>query len=572
MTLDADLDLATHDGFVSCLLGTQHSGFEVHCEDEEEADLDVGLLGHMTGRDAVVTFAARGDVQNVAALLASALLVQLTAGLLVPADTGDPFDASEALAIAREAYDELAGMAAPRAAPARIRIPFAALGYPAEAPALVRFALELAGDEDVVHLLGGFVSNAGTIAHTEAGMPTSAIEGGLFDEAIFGPLARTVDGALSLPANAALHPLDAPQGRAFGRIELPAPMRSPWVERYLPAQLPFARASTTLAVLPPALRPMVFTDGVLRCSGLTTLYALLVDGCAMVRRLVELGAPPELLEESEKRFIEARLRALVLDGAACFAVEDADADPPWSFDPHDIAERCAAGEVPLLRLDSIRAVLARGAVPALGWIETQLGERHELLAIERWPLGMYFFRALLTAAGIEIVPLDANGAVDEARLRAAREVFRVERAGDDPFLALLPPELRDVLAEWKVRPGASSAHIANVEAELGVALPAELAAYYRWTNGSEGTLGETWLGIAAVEEIANLTEDHELADAAPDYLLFGTNGGAEGFAFDRRSGAIVVLPLHEPGPEDILAQGSFVSFLLRVLEGTQFDD
>lgn len=716
--LDVDFDFATHQGFLPCRLGAHASGFELSVADEENADIDDELMGHMTGRDAAVVFVARNDLQNVAVMIAGAVLTQLSAGLFCPEHTGDVFDAREALEMARRDWEDLVGAAAPQGAAARIRIPFAALGFPDDAPQPVRYALELSEDADLADLVGGLVSNGATFSRTDQGLPVAPVAGGLFDESTFGPLGRFPDGSVWLPDASGVHPLDAPQGRAFGRIQLPRPIPSPWITRYLPEQLASAPASTTLPVLPAGLRPIFYRDGVLQRAGQTTLYAQLVDCCARYARLVELGAPPDVLD-TQVTFLETYVRAIVLDGAACFPSHDPDGE--WSYDASDIAGRCAAGDVPIERIQPIHDFLTRFAGPALGWIETQLGERDALLSIERWPHGMYLFRALLAAAGIEIVPLRGDGTVDGARLQAARDARYVDltsevherllphggdvwhpteaheglphvdvysygtdvgmllltggasrrrmtddagdaypfvelasllpigtgaaerdamcrtlwriavialrrglplapghtltldwmdpgatfellhwrdvpwahigpelgralprqpqllvvvprqRVGEATFPSLLPPELRAAIAAWQVHPGASDAAIARVERDLGVALPPELAAYYRSTNGSEGTLGETWLGLVPVEDIANLTDDHELADSAPDYVLFGTNGGAEGFAFDRRSGAVVVMPLHEPEPEAIVVQGSFVQFLQRVREDKQFD-
>lgn len=140
------------------------------------------------------------------------------------------------------------------------------------------------------------------------------------------------------------------------------------------------------------------------------------------------------------------------------------------------------------------------------------------------------------------------------------------------FLRECSVEIQAAVGAWETRPGASLETIRQVEGELGVKLPADLAELYQFSNGASGTLGRSFLQIEPVEGIADRTDDYDFAETAPDYVLFGTNGGAEGFAIDRRSGVIVVLPLHAPQPDDIVVQGSFRAFLERVAADTQFGD
>jgi hypothetical protein len=143
--------------------------------------------------------------------------------------------------------------------------------------------------------------------------------------------------------------------------------------------------------------------------------------------------------------------------------------------------------------------------------------------------------------------------------------------GDRTFTETLSPSLREALATWTRNPGASREAIAAVENGLRVTFPPDLVAFYLQSNGATGELGKTHLAIEPVEGIAARCADYDFGELAPDLLLFGTNGGSEGFAVDRRTGHIVVVPLHLPTDEGAVVQGGFATFLERVEKDTLFE-
>lgn len=54
-------------------------------------------------------------------------------------------------------------------------------------------------------------------------------------------------------------------------------------------------------------------------------------------------------------------------------------------------------------------------------------------------------------------------------------------------------------------------------------------------NGGEGFLGEDYLILWGAEELAQFNREYEVQEYAPGLVLFGSDGGGEGFAFDTRS-------------------------------------
>lgn len=58
--------------------------------------------------------------------------------------------------------------------------------------------------------------------------------------------------------------------------------------------------------------------------------------------------------------------------------------------------------------------------------------------------------------------------------------------------------------------------------------------FLRRHNGGEGFIGSNYLILWKAEEILPFNRDYEVERMAPDLLAFGSNGGGEAFAFDKR--------------------------------------
>ena len=83
--------------------------------------------------------------------------------------------------------------------------------------------------------------------------------------------------------------------------------------------------------------------------------------------------------------------------------------------------------------------------------------------------------------------------------------------------------------------GASSEAIAELERKLSVQLPAEYRAFMERSNGAEGVIGEVgYLMLWSIEDVADLNDEYGVTEFAPDLVLFGSDGGDTGYAFDTR--------------------------------------
>ncbi|WP_082938991.1 SMI1/KNR4 family protein [Mitsuaria sp. 7] len=90
------------------------------------------------------------------------------------------------------------------------------------------------------------------------------------------------------------------------------------------------------------------------------------------------------------------------------------------------------------------------------------------------------------------------------------------------------------LQDWEINAGASPEDIARVNAEFGGQLPAAYLRFIALHDGGEGFVGDNFLVLFRIGELAQFNREYEVADYAPGLLLFGSSGGGEGFAFDTR--------------------------------------
>lgn len=83
------------------------------------------------------------------------------------------------------------------------------------------------------------------------------------------------------------------------------------------------------------------------------------------------------------------------------------------------------------------------------------------------------------------------------------------------------------------------------EREAGFQLPGDYVRFLQETNGGEGFVGpNAYVILWRVEELLQMNKAYEVAEYAPGLFLFGSDGGGEAFAFDRRfdSESIVSVP------------------------------
>lgn len=95
----------------------------------------------------------------------------------------------------------------------------------------------------------------------------------------------------------------------------------------------------------------------------------------------------------------------------------------------------------------------------------------------------------------------------------------------------MEPELKD----WQLNAGATEEALRDVAVSLGHSLPTDYMQFLRKHNGGEGFVGDNYLVLWKAEDLSAFNREYEVDQYAPSLLLFGSNGGGEGYGFDTRS-------------------------------------
>lgn len=135
----------------------------------------------------------------------------------------------------------------------------------------------------------------------------------------------------------------------------------------------------------------------------------------------------------------------------------------------------------------------------------------------------------------------------------------------------MPFDKEKLLAQFSGNPPADEAAFQRFETEAWFQLPEEYKEFLTLANGGAGFIGEAYMMHWRIEELRELNQAYQVAEYAPDLVLFGSNGGGEAFAFDRRSdpAPIVIVPF--VGMEIGLAHQVGSSFGEFVLDSFRHD-
>jgi hypothetical protein len=121
-------------------------------------------------------------------------------------------------------------------------------------------------------------------------------------------------------------------------------------------------------------------------------------------------------------------------------------------------------------------------------------------------------------------------------------------------------------------PPASAEAIERLEKSLGKRLPRDFYDFLRLADGAEGFVGKNYLMFWSADEISKYNVAYQVDEYAPGLVLFGSDGGGEGYAFDMRTDSVSVVMIPFVGMDLRYAKTiapSFDSFLrfLRMPDG-----
>jgi len=107
---------------------------------------------------------------------------------------------------------------------------------------------------------------------------------------------------------------------------------------------------------------------------------------------------------------------------------------------------------------------------------------------------------------------------------------------------------------FEFNPAATEEDLHSTSQELGLHLPTDYLAFLRRCNGGVGAVGAAYVHLWRADELLDFNQAYRVTEFFPGLLLFGSNGGGEGFAFTimQTPWAVVQVPLSgapQPHPQ-----------------------
>ena len=109
--------------------------------------------------------------------------------------------------------------------------------------------------------------------------------------------------------------------------------------------------------------------------------------------------------------------------------------------------------------------------------------------------------------------------------------------------------MEEIMKDWELNAGASDDEISQAVDALKISLSLDYLHFISEHDGGEGLIGDNYLILWRVGELSAFNEEYEVSKYAPGLLLFGSNGGGEGYAFDIRDPLLPVVQVPFIGME-----------------------
>ena len=101
--------------------------------------------------------------------------------------------------------------------------------------------------------------------------------------------------------------------------------------------------------------------------------------------------------------------------------------------------------------------------------------------------------------------------------------------------------IQAVLKDGQLNEGASSEAIQAAIAALAQSLPSDYLQFLGEHDGGEGFIGDSYLILWKSGELATFNCEYEVEQYAPGIVLFGSDGGGEGYGFDTREATMPIV-------------------------------
>jgi cell wall assembly regulator SMI1 len=129
--------------------------------------------------------------------------------------------------------------------------------------------------------------------------------------------------------------------------------------------------------------------------------------------------------------------------------------------------------------------------------------------------------------------------------------------------------MQNFMYDFMARPPASAEALRAAEQSIGKTLPEDYKAFLLEHNGGDGFIGTGYFILWRAEELCKFNDGYEVSKYAPGLVLFGSNGGGDGFAFDTRASPYRVMQVPFVGmsrADEFRVAGSFAELLMRQRE------
>ncbi len=123
------------------------------------------------------------------------------------------------------------------------------------------------------------------------------------------------------------------------------------------------------------------------------------------------------------------------------------------------------------------------------------------------------------------------------------------------------------LKSMELNSPATETAIKVVEQQLGVQFPQAYRSFLLEANGGEGFVGQRYLMLWQVEQLAELNAQYRVSEFMPGMIVFGSSGGGTAFGFDTRNPRLSIVEIEFVGMgwKDAVALGdTFIEFLLHL--------
>src|SRR5688500_3062743 len=114
------------------------------------------------------------------------------------------------------------------------------------------------------------------------------------------------------------------------------------------------------------------------------------------------------------------------------------------------------------------------------------------------------------------------------------------------------------LRNMELEEPATEAEIERAETQLGIRFPDAYRSFLRKSNGGEGFIGQRYLMLWHVHELADLNVQYRVSEFMPGLVVFGSSGGGNAFGFDTRSTRLSIVEVEFVGMrwEDAITRGN----------------